>query len=442
MEDSSGTSRIPLRTAVFLVVGNMVGTGVFTSLGFQLENLSTPFAISFLWLLGGVATLCGALAYGELSAAIPRSGGEYSLLRRIYHPAVGFLAAFLSSTVGFGAPIALASMAFGAYASAAFPGSSPKWLAWTIATLVTLLQLGRVDIRARFQEAATGLKILLILLLSVSAFLLAQGQPVSFAPTFPALREMAGAPFAASLVYVMYSYSGWNASVYIAEEVRNPQRTIPLSLAIGSTIVTVLYVGLNAAFLHAAPIAQMRGIIEVGMIAGRYIFGEYGGRIVAGAISLGLLSSIAAMTWMGPRVTMALGEDYAALRWLSRRNSAGVPSRALLFQYGVVVLLLATGTFAQILTYIQFTLTLSWFATVLGVFVLRWKEPLLPRPYRAWGYPWTPVVFLAVCLWMLWDLFRMMPKESLAGLATLLFGLPLYALVQRGGPPATRPSSL
>ena len=256
-------------------------------------------------------------------------------------------------------------------------------------------------------------------------------------PTLPALREMAGAPFAASLVYVMYSYSGWNASVYIAEEVRNPRRTIPLSLAIGSTIVTGIYVVLNAAFLHAAPIAQMRGIIEVGMIAGRHIFGESGGRIVAGAIALGLLSSIAAMTWMGPRVAMAVGEDYPALRWLSRRNREGVPSRALLFQYGIVVLLLATGTFAQILTYIQFTLTLSWFATVLGVFVLRWREPSLPRPYRAWGYPWTPLIFLGVCLWMLWDLFRVMPRESLAGLGTLLLGLPIYALVRQRTPPAS-----
>jgi APA family basic amino acid/polyamine antiporter len=428
--------RIPLLTTVFLVVGNMVGTGVFTSLGFQLEKLSTGFSIAFLWLLGGIASLCGALSYGELSAAIPRSGGEYSLLRRIYHPMVGFLAAFLSSTVGFGAPIALASMAFGAYASAAFPGSSPSGLAWAIATLLTLLQLGRVDLRARFQEAATGLKVLLILLLSASSFLLTQGQPVSFAPTGPALHEMTGASFAASLVYVMYSYSGWNASVYIAEEVRNPQRTVPLSLAIGSTIVIVLYVALNVAFLHAAPITQMRGIIEVGMIAGRHIFGESGGRIVAGAIALGLLSSIAAMTWMGPRVAMAVGEDYPALRWFSHRNREGVPSRALLFQYGVVVLLLATGTFSQVLTYIQFTLTLSWFATVLGVFVLRWREPFLPRPYRAWGYPWTSLFFLAVCLWMLWDLFWAMPKESLAGLGTLLLGLPIYALVRRGAPPS------
>ncbi|MGD9895800.1 MAG: APC family permease [Candidatus Methylacidiphilaceae bacterium] len=434
--------RIPLRTAIFLVVGDMVGTGVFTSLGFQLENLSMGFAIVSLWLLGGLASLCGALAYGELSAAIPRSGGEYSLLRRIYHPAVGFLAAFLSSTVGFAAPIALSSMAFGAYASSVFPGSSPGWLAWTIATLLTLLQLGRVDLRVRFLEAATGLKILLILFLSASGFLLAQGQPVSFTPTLPALREMTGASFAASLVYVMYSYSGWNASVYIAEEVRNPQRTVPLSLAIGSSIVIVLYVALNVAFLHAAPIGQMRGVIEVGMIAGRHIFGENGGRIVAGAIALGLLSSIAAMIWMGPRVAMAVGEDYPALRWLSRRNRDGVPSRALLFQYAVVVLLLATGTFAQILTYIQSAITLSWFATVLGVFVLRWREPSLPRPYRAWGYPWTPLIFLAVCLWMLWDLFRTMPKESLAGLGTLLCGLPLYALVRRGKLPSANASSL
>ncbi|CAB4244478.1 Basic amino acid/polyamine antiporter, APA family [Methylacidimicrobium sp. AP8] len=433
--------RIPLRTAVFLVIGNMVGTGVFTSLGYQLEHLHTGFSITLLWLLGGIATLCGALAYGELSAAIPRSGGEYRLLRRIYHPSVGFLAAFLSSTVGFAAPIALASMAFGAYASAVFPGASPGWLAWTVATLLTVLQLTRVEVRARFQEAATGLKVLLILLLSASGFLFASGQPVSFAPTPSALHELVEAPFAASLVYVMYSYSGWNASVYIAEEVRNPQRTVPLSLAIGSAIVTGLYVALNASFLHAAPIAQMRGILEVGMIAGRQIFGEAGGRIVAGTIALGLLSSIAAMTWMGPRVTMAVGEDYPALRWLSRRNREGAPSRALLFQYGVVVLLLATGTFAQILTYIQFTLTLSWFATVLGVFILRWREPALPRPYRAWGYPWTPLVFLAVCLWMLWDLLRVMPRESLAGLATLLLGLPIYALVRQPCPPPSRPTT-
>ncbi len=416
---------VSLVTATALVVANIIGTGVFTSLGFQIHDIPSGFSLMLLWIVGGVAALCGALSYGELAAALPRSGGEYHFLSEIYHPAAGFVAGWTSATVGFAAPVALAAIAFQTYLRAVFPGL-PGWpFAVAIVWIITAMHLKDVEMGGLFQNFFTFLKVALIAGVIVAGLFTRHPQPVSFLPG----RQDAvvfGAPFAISLVYVMYAYSGWNASTYIAGEVRDPGRNIPRSLLIGTLGVMALYVALNAVFLYTTPAAELSGQLEVGIIAGRRIFGETGGRIMGGLICIGLVSSISSMMWIGPRVSMAMGEDLAALRFLAWKTGKGVPLAAVLLQLAVVTGLLATASFQRINTYIQFSLTLCSFLTVLGVFVLRFRRPALPRPYRTWGYPVTPLLFLAIAFFMLLEIARFKPVESFSGLGTMLLGLLVY----------------
>ena len=425
---SGGVRQVSLFTAICIVVANMIGTGVFTCLGFQVGGLPSPFAIMALWVVGGICALCGALAYAELAATLPRSGGEYHFLSQIYHPAVGFLAGWLSITAGFAVPVALAAMAFGKYFGAVLPGFPPQLLSLGVVCLVTLAHLGSTRLSSIFQDTATSLKILLILLLIGAGFLLPVPQVASFMPVKGDLALIGGNSFAISLIFVMYAYSGWNGCVYIVGEMRKPARNVPLALVSGTLFVTVLYVSLNAMFLRVAPMFELAGQLDVGHVAATKIFGELGGRLMSGVIGLGLISAISAMTWIGPRVSATMGEDCKALSWLARRCPQGSPRLALLVQSLIVVVLLLTATFERALTYLQFSLTLMSFLAVLGVIVLRIRHPNLPRSYRMWGYPLTPLIFLGISLWMMWHVLWASPLESLAGLVTLAAGLVIYCI--------------
>jgi len=416
-------------TATAIAVADMVGIGVFTSLGFQVQGIQSAFSILMLWVVGGVVALCGALAYSELAAALPRSGGEYNFLSRIYHPAIGFMSGWLSVTVGFAAPIALAAMAFGAYFKGVVPaGPSQLVLGLGIAWLIGLVHLTGVRRGGAFHNISTVLKVMLIIGFIIAGLAYGSPQDISFAPSVSDFRHMTGAPFAIGLVFVMYSYSGWNASTYIMSEVKDPQRSVPLSLFSATLIVLALYVALNAVFLYTTPMEKMSGQLEVALVAGHHIFGEAGGRIVGGLICFGLISTISAMTWIGPRVTKVMGEDFPLLGIFARETKNGVPAAAILLQLVIVTLLLLTQSFENILNYIQFSLTLSSFLAVLGVLVLRYTQPQLIRPYRTWGYPITPLIFLIVTGFMMVYLIAERPLQSLAGLATLLMGLVFYAV--------------
>jgi APA family basic amino acid/polyamine antiporter len=419
-----------LYTATCLVVANMVGTGVFTSLGFQLAGGLTPFVILVLWLVGGVCAFCGSVAYAELAAALPRSGGEYHFLARIFHPSIGFLAGWAAVTAGFSAPVALAAMAFGKYVHEIHPALPETGAAFFALGVITLAMIGSPRLRRWFQDFSTSLKLLTILAFLAAGFL-APATGSALAPQAGDTTRMFSPEFATSLIYVMFAYAGWNASSYVTGEVRNPARNVPLSMALGTVIVTVLYVALNAVFLRVAPVAELDGKLEVGLIAGTHALGATGGKWMALLIAGGLLSTVGAMQWIGPRVLATMGEDSRALRPFSVVNASGIPIYATLAQTAIVVLLLATGTFQKVLTYVQFTITLCSSLAVLGVFVLRRREPALPRPVRAWGYPITPLIFLAVNGWMLWHVLLKSPLESLAGLGTLLAGLVLFHLTER-----------
>ena len=418
-------------TATALAVADMIGIGVFTSLGFQVASIPSAFAVLMLWIVGGIAALCGALAYAELAAAFPRSGGEYNFLSRIYHPAIGFLAGWISATLGFSAPIALAAMAFGEYFKGLVPGAPPLLLGLVVVWVVTFVHLKGIKHSSKFQNISTIVKGALILALIVAGLAYGVPEQISFAPAASDLGYIASAPFAVSLVFVMYAYSGWNAATYIAGEIREPAVSLPRSIIAATLIVITSYVALNAVFLYTTPISAMAGQLDVALIAGRHIFGNVGGTIVGGLICIGLISSISAMTWIGPRVTMAMGKDHALFRKLSVTTKDGVPTYAILLQLVIVSLLLMTQSFEAVLDTIQFSLTLCSFLAVVGVIVLRWKEPGLPRPYRTWGYPITPLVFLGVTAFMMYHLVVERPLQSLAGLAIMLTGLAVYAYSQR-----------
>src|SRR5213593_3478761 len=237
-EPAASHLRSPRRTVGFvtassIVIANIIGTGIFTSLGFQLKDIQSGFALLMLWIVGGIAALYGALCYGELAAAMPRSGGEYHFLSKIYHPALGFMAGFVSATVGFAAPVALAAMAFGQYFNGVFGAGSPVVLSFVIVWIVTIFHVGNLRIGSAFQNISTLVKLLLIGALIVAGFFVPSKQPISFLPGAGDRAAIFSGPFAVALVYVMYSYSGWNASVYISSEIKRPERNVPRSLLAG-----------------------------------------------------------------------------------------------------------------------------------------------------------------------------------------------------------------
>lgn len=418
-------------TATAVAVADMIGIGVFTSLGFQLASIPSAFPVLMLWVVGGAAALAGALAYAELAVAFPRSGGEYNFLSRIYHPALGFMAGWISATVGFAAPVALAAMAFGEYFAGVVPGAPPLLVGLAVVWGVTLIHFSGVRPGVTFQNIATWIKVALIVAFIISGFTVAEPQPISLLPQPGDFAYITSAPFAVSLVFVMYSYSGWNAATYIAGDVREPERTLPRAMLVATLTVMVLYVLLNAVFLYTTPISAMAGQLNVAQIAGEHIFGATGGRVVAGLICIGLVSAISAMMWIGPRVTVTMGEDFPLLGVFSRRSRSGVPVAALALQISVVTLLLLTQSFEAVLDFIQFSLTLCSFLAVLGVIVLRVTQPDLPRPYRMWAYPVTPLVFLVVTGFMMYYLVSERPLQSLASLGLMASGLVLFFLSRR-----------
>lgn len=420
-------------TATNIVIANIIGTGVFTSLGFQTLDIQLGFSLLLLWIIGGVFALCGALCYGELGASMPRSGGEYHYLSEIYHPAIGFLSGWISVAVGFAAPIALAAMAFGKYAAQLVPAIPPIAFAVTVTIAISLIHAQNLKAGSIFQNVTTSLKVTVIVIFILAGLVLADPQPLSFAPSAADFSAIASTPFAVSLVYVTYAYSGWNAAVYLASEIEEPAKNLPKSLFFGTAVVTVLYVLLNFVFLYSTPISELAGELEVGYIAATNIFGTVGATLMGGAISFGLVSSISSMVWAGPRVTQAIGEDFPLFAKLAKTNRAGIPRRAIYVQLAIALALILSSSFEAVLTYLGFTLTLSSFITVLGLFVDRARNPERPRPYKTWGYPVVPVIFLAIALWILVFVFRGNPLESCIGLVTVAVGLPLYRFARHAG---------
>ena len=426
--------RFPTITAI--VIANMVGTGVFTSLGFQLLDIQSGFVILTLWAIGGLIAVSGAMTYAELGAAFPRSGGEYKFLSEIYHPAVGFVGGWTSVTVGFAGPSALAAMTFAAYATSIFEVAPSAWLERALAVglvaILTAVHAGRRRSSGGVQVIFTTLKLVVIVGFCLAAYLLIdEPQPVRFLPSVGDGALFAGSAFAVSLIYVSYAYTGWNAATYLSSELENPQRTLPAILLTGTLVVTLLYVALNFIFLYAAPIAELQGQVEVGLIAAKAAFGEVGGRFTGLVLAMLLISTVSAMLMAGPRVLQVMGQDFHVLRGIARVNEDGIPNTAIYIQSALAVVFILTSSFESVLLFAGFTLALNSFVTVLGVFVLRWRQPGLERPYRTFLFPLPPLIYLALMGWTLSFVLLNRPVEGLFGLGVIVSGIVIYGILQR-----------
>ncbi|MEZ5892942.1 MAG: amino acid permease [Parvularculaceae bacterium] len=424
--------------AFAVIVANMIGTGVFTSLGFQLVSIKSGFAILALWAAGGVSALSGALSYAELGSALPRSGGEYNFLSRIYHPAAGFVSGWVSSTIGFAAPVALAAITFAAYVDsvlgeAAPPGLRPA-LACALVLLMTLVHAGRRSASSTMQTIFTLIKIMVILGFCAAVFFWRGDlQPVRLLPSAGDGGVVASGAFAVSLIYVSYAFQGWNAATYLSGEIEKPQHNLPLILGAGTALVMTLYIALNAAFLKAAPMEALVGRVEIGFIAAQAVFGSNMANVVSLVMASLLISTASAMTIAGPRVLQMIGEDFPALGFLARVNREGIPSLAIMVQSGLAIIFILTSSFDSILVFAGFALALNTFFAVLGVYILRWRAPDLPRPYRTFGYPFTPAIYLALTGWTLVYVLLERPVEALFALGLIAAGLLFYGLMRLAG---------
>jgi len=456
--------RLGLTVTAAIVVANMIGTGVFTSTGFQAASMHDPLTILVCWVVGGVLALCGAAAYAELGSMMPRAGGEYVYLREAYHPVVGFMSGWASLTAGFSAPIALAALSFSAYLGALVPPlqAAQPWFSakvpfiWdftlafgpkhaiAIALIAAITALHSFDTKVGgwVQAAFTAAKVLLIVLFILGGLIIGTGDWGNLAAQHGGLDNITTMGFAMSLMYVSFAYSGWNAAAYIANEVERPERTLPRALLLGTGSVTALYLLLNLVFLYAVPTDTLancgifdgkygcRPVLEVGDTAARNLFGPRAGGVVTALITLALVSSVSAMIMAGPRVYAAMAIDRALPGFLSRHNKRGVPVGAVIVQGVLASVAVLVGEIDQLIRYVGFTLTIFAGLTVGAVFLLRRRGH--HAAYRTWGYPLTPMVFIGVSLWIAYAQVKGNPKESLTALGVLLVGTVVYTVFLRG----------
>lgn len=439
------TEKIGLKTASTFVIANMIGTGVFTSLGFQLLGITNPVSIAILWLIGGLTALCGAIVYSELGAAMPRSGGEYHYLSVIYHPLIGFLSGWASLIVGFAAPVALSSMALSSYMGNIFGWTDTRWCALAVLTLITMVHAYSTGIGTRMQNVLTWMKVAIIVVFIVCGLMVDAGGAANFSQPFD-WSDLTSPAFAVSLVWVYYAYSGWNAAAYIASDIDNPRRNVPLALILGTAAVIVMYLMLNMVFLRTTPAGEMAGQVEIGLIAARHIFGSQGGEVMGCLIALMLMSSISAMVYVGPRVGQAMGEGHALFRFLTRKNANGTPAVAVWTQWGVSTVMVMTDSFELVTQYTGIILSLCALLTVGGVIVHRHRYPEADRPYRSLFYPLPALLF---CLVIAWSIIYLVYDDyektfvtgeqsvmwtSLMSLLTILVGCVLWWVSNRISP--------
>jgi len=423
--------KIGFNTAVSIVIANMIGTGVFTSLGFQVLGIESGFAIIMLWVVGGILALCGALTYGEIGAAFPESGGEYNYLSKLYHPAVGFVSGWVSVTVGFAAPIAAASMALGSYVNKVYPGVNPVLMALSVIAIITLIHSINLKAGSLFQRVFTIVKVVCILMFVGFGLFHIPQHTIAFKADTAAWSDIFSKGFAISLIYVTYAYSGWNAASYITGEMKNAQRNLPRALFVGTLVVMVIYTLLNYVFLYSVPIPELKGVLEVGYLSANKIFGVQVGQFMSLIIALLLISTISAMILAGPRVMKSMGTDIKGLKFFAISNKNNVPYVAIIFQSVIAVALVLTSSFQSLITYVGFTLNLFTFLTVLGIFILRYKHKHLVTSYKTFLYPLTPLLFLSIILFILTYIMIEKPVESLYGLGTVVLGLLLYFLTNK-----------
>ena len=433
-----------------LVISNMIGTGIFTTTGFLAGDLGRPLLVIGIWMAGAIVALAGCFAYAELGMNIPRAGGEYAYLREAWGPGWGFLSGWVSFFAGFSAPIAATALAFSAYLGHYFPAlaadsaqhaharwlhaGNAQWVSVGAIFFFALINIHGLHLAAKLQNFLTALKLAVIAAFLIAGFAFGRGDwsHLQMATTRSSPHGL-GAQFALSLIFVMFAYSGWNAASYVAEEIKNPQRTLPLALGLGTALVALLYVALNVVFVYALPLGAMKGVVAVGAAASDALFGSRIGNFFSAAMAGALLSSIGAMSLVGPRVYYAMGRDRCFPAGAAEVHPRwGTPVKAIAYQAIASALMVLTGTFEALIYYIGFSLILFAALAVAGLLRLRRRPDFRRLRVVNWAYPAIPLTFVLVSAWMLIWTFALRPRESILGLATILCGAIFYRWRLRG----------
>ncbi|MCU0455565.1 MAG: amino acid permease [Bacteroidales bacterium] len=436
--------KLGLFPATNIVIANMIGAGIFTTSGLLMTGLGDPVLMIILWGVGGIIALCGAMAYGELGAAMPGAGGEYLFLSRIYHPILGFLSGWVSFIVGFSAPIAASAMGFSEYFCRAVPGF-PLWLSsagimndvWTkkvisvsVILIFTLIHYRGIKTGAKIQNILTVLKVLLIGILLFAGFSSGNGSFLNFGGGTHDNSGFAGMKtIGLSLMWIMFAYSGWNASTYLGAEISNPGKTLPRSLLYGTGIVVLIYVALNVLYVYGIKPEEMKGVISVGGLAMGNLFGKSAEILFSLLIGFALFSSLSAFIIIGPRVYYSMAKDGLFFKSVAEIHPRFlVPSNSILLQGLIACILALSGSFEQVLTYMGFALGIFPVLTVMGVFRLRATNP---AALRLPGFPVTQVVYMAAGVMILVLSFLERPAESSIALATVAVGVPAYFIFRK-----------
>jgi APA family basic amino acid/polyamine antiporter len=421
-----------LTVGITLVIANMIGTGVFTSLGYQVGSIPSGFAILVLWAIGGVVALSGAFTYAEISTTLQKSGGEYHYLGKIFHPALGFISGWMSLLVGFAGAISAVALAIGEY-SHTLLGVSNKLIAIFAIVLVSTVHWFGVKTGGAVQNFLTSMKLLLILFFCIAPFFVADEikSGISFWPQAGDTDLILSASFAVSLVFVVYAYTGWNAAAYIAGNLENPSKNLPRSLIIGTLTVTIVYLALNAMFLYSASFSELSGKNDIGNVVAYKLFGNKIGLAFSSVFSIALLSTLSAMTIAGPRVLEAMGDDYPKLKRFATTNRFDMPYLAILTQAGWAIFLVIVSSFKEIIQYISVSLSIFSMATVLGIFILRRKHSAEKRVYSVPFYPLPPIIFTICTCWMIYYVTENDPWIILYSLATMVPGLIIYYAISK-----------
>jgi APA family basic amino acid/polyamine antiporter len=436
--------KLGLFPATNIVVANMIGAGIFTTSGLLMAGLNDPFLMLVLWGAGGIIALCGALSYGELGAAMPGAGGEYLFLSKLYHPVFGFLSGWVSFIVGFSAPIAASALGFSEYFTRAVPGFAAwldnagilqplvtnKLLAVFVILVFTFIHYRGIKYGARIQNVLTIMKILLIVILLTAGFSSGKGDFLNFAEGSSLPSGLAGwKTIGLSLMWIMFAYSGWNASTYLGAEIKNPSRNLPGSLIVGTVIVIILYLGINTLYVYGINPEEMKGVISIGGLAMGNLFGKSAEVLFSILIAFALFSSLSAFIIIGPRVYYSMAKDGLFFKSVARiHKKFQVPSNSILLQCLIAVILVLSGTFEQVLTYMGFALGIFPVLTIMGVWKLRKRSP---GAMRIAGFPVTQVIYIAAGILILVLSFLERPAESSIALLTVLVGIPFYFIFKK-----------
>jgi APA family basic amino acid/polyamine antiporter len=441
--------RLGVADAAALVVSNVIGIGIFTTPGIVGGMLQRPASILAVWALGGFLAFSGAMAYAELAALKPKAGGEYVYLREGFGHLAAFLTGWTSFVAGFSGAVAAGAIGLTAYLGRFFPAAADRALVWSLSlgglsvtvsrpaliALAVILALGAVHIRGVRPGRVVQDTLAAALLLGLLVFI-----ALGFAMGRGSLENLTGgeepspSSWLLALIPVMFSYSGWNAAAYVAEEVREPGRSVPRALGWGTAVVIAIYLGLNALYLYAMPVGELSGRINAADAVAERLLGPAAAESLAVLAILIILSSLSAMTLAGPRVYYAMARDGVFFPAAARvHGKFGTPAVAIAAQTAWSCLLVLSGTFEQLLTYTGFAIVLFSAVAVCALFVLRWKAPEARRPFRAWGYPIAPAIFALASLAIVVNAVLEAPGPSALGLLVMAAGIPLYWLMRRRG---------